>query len=27
MSSVTLRLGIEERLRTLVPGVRKVVQA
>lgn len=26
MSSVTLRLGVEERLRTLVPGVRKVVQ-
>jgi Fe-S cluster biogenesis protein NfuA len=26
MSSVTLKLGIEERLRTLVPGVRKVIQ-
>jgi Fe-S cluster biogenesis protein NfuA len=27
MSSLTLKLGIEERLRILVPGVRKVVQS
>jgi Fe-S cluster biogenesis protein NfuA len=27
MSSLTLKLGIEERLRVLVPGVKKVVQA
>lgn len=27
MSAITLRLGIEERLKTLVPGVRKVVRA
>lgn len=26
MSSLTLRLGIEERLKALVPGVRKVVK-
>lgn len=26
MSAVTLKLGIEDRLRELVPGVRKVVQ-
>ncbi|MBX3119463.1 MAG: NifU family protein [Fimbriimonadaceae bacterium] len=26
MSAVTLKLGIEERLRELVPGVRKVIQ-
>jgi len=26
MSSITIRLGIEERLKTLVPGVRKVIQ-
>lgn len=27
MSAITLRLGIEERLKSLVPGVRKVVRA
>ena len=27
MSSLTLKLGIEERLRVLVPGVKKVIQA
>lgn len=27
MSGVTLKLGVEERLRALVPGVRKVVEA
>ena len=27
MSSLTLKLGIEERLRVLVPGVNKVIQA
>lgn len=27
MSSLTLKLGIEERLRILVPGVKKVIQA
>lgn len=27
MSSVTLRLGVEERLRELVPGVRKILAA
>lgn len=26
MSGITIRLGIEERLRVLVPGVRKVIQ-
>jgi Fe-S cluster biogenesis protein NfuA len=26
LSSVTLKVGIEERLRTLVPGVRKVIE-
>lgn len=27
MSSLTLKLGIEERLRILVPGVKRVIQA
>ncbi len=27
MSSITLRLGVEERLKILVPGVRKVLKA
>lgn len=27
MSAITLRLGIEERLKALVPGVRKVIRA
>jgi Fe-S cluster biogenesis protein NfuA len=27
MSSITLRLGVEERLKALVPGVRKVLKA
>lgn len=27
MSAITLRLGIEERLKALVPGVRKVLKA
>lgn len=26
MSSITIKLGIEERLKVLVPGVRKVIQ-
>lgn len=26
MSSITVRLGIEEKLRILVPGIRKVIQ-
>ena len=26
MSGITIRLGIEERLRVLVPGIRKVIQ-
>lgn len=27
LSSVTLKLGVEQRLRTLVPGVRRVLEA